>query len=175
MRKTAAKAPAIAAAAASAVAAMRIDQQRNRSVHVMDRFRENVFCGRRVTPHEFALVAATALDCPARWTTEIALLIQCLEGGCVEESAVVDSLAARLPSIDDAQTAGRPLLGTLQSIGSNRKNPDSIASAISRMDYSAAAESASGFVQQVSAAGGGSSSGRRRVSDALNVVVQGLL
>ncbi|KAJ2402666.1 hypothetical protein GGI23_000549 [Coemansia sp. RSA 2559] len=161
--------PGPAASAASTVVAMRIERQRNRAAKVMARFREDVFRGRHISVHEYALVAAVALDCPARWTTEIALLIRYLEDGCIEENAVVDALAARLPGLDETQIKGRPLLHTLLSLGS--AEGDLIANEITSMRQQPGA-SAAGFVALISAAG---SSGRKRIPGALDVVVQALL
>ncbi|KAJ2616730.1 hypothetical protein GGH99_001109 [Coemansia sp. RSA 1285] len=158
MKRTATAAPA---RAISANAAMRIERQRNRSAPIMDRFRANVFFGRAITAEEFAGVAAVALDCPARWPTEIALLVRCLEEGCVADSAVISSLAARLPGIDDRLVGDRPLLRMLRSLSRS-------ADAGSAIVESVGAGSNSDAMRQL---GGG----RRRVPGALDAIVQRLL
>ncbi|KAI9500073.1 hypothetical protein BX070DRAFT_66005 [Coemansia spiralis] len=102
------------------VVRMTIAQRQKGAGAVMRMFRDNVVRGRPVSAHEFTLVAAAALDCPALWASEIALLLQCLETQRVEESAAVDAMAARLPGLSlcaQKAAACRPLLQALQQDG----------------------------------------------------------
>ncbi|KAJ2777710.1 hypothetical protein GGI15_004416 [Coemansia interrupta] len=88
-----------------------IGELTNQIPGIMQRFREAVLAGGDVIPAvQFAAVCAAALACPAVWAAEIALLARCLEAGRVEQSAVVDAVAQRLPGLDRARVRGRPLL-----------------------------------------------------------------
>ncbi|KAJ2086512.1 hypothetical protein IW138_005632 [Coemansia sp. RSA 986] len=183
MKTKAKTSPTTSAGAESTVAMMRIERQRNQTAKVMSRFRENVFHGRHISVREFTLVAAAALDCPAQWTTEIALLIQCLEDGCIEESAVADSLAARLPGLDDSRIKERPLLRVLRLLGQDDTAAaaaaaaaaavgDSIVKGIDCVEHSATPTDNAGFISQLAATG---SSEHKRVPGALDAILQSLL
>ncbi|KAJ1823171.1 hypothetical protein LPJ56_000171 [Coemansia sp. RSA 2599] len=87
-----------------------LESSSNRIPQLMARFRADVLAGRRISAQQFAAVAVAALGCPGVWAAEIALLIGCLEDSRVEEGAVVDAMAARLPGLDKRKVAGRPLL-----------------------------------------------------------------
>ncbi|KAJ1731987.1 hypothetical protein LPJ61_002259 [Coemansia biformis] len=100
--------------AETAASIMSMDRQRNRSDRVMAQFRRRVLKGGTVPASEFSMVVAAALDAPKKWVSEIALALRCLEDGRVAESAVVDALAAQLPSIGASQIPGRPVLRLLQ-------------------------------------------------------------
>ncbi|KAJ2594822.1 hypothetical protein H4R99_005601 [Coemansia sp. RSA 1722] len=82
----------------------------NRIPQLMARFRSDVLAGRRISAQQFATVAVAALGCPSVWAAEIALLISCLEDNRVEEGAVVDAMAAKLPGFDARKAPDRPLL-----------------------------------------------------------------
>ncbi|KAJ2660558.1 hypothetical protein IWW48_002895 [Coemansia sp. RSA 1200] len=168
MRRTAKAAPT---RTISANAAMRIERQRNRSTPIMDRFRANVFYGRAISAEEFAGVAAVALDCPARWPTEIALLVRCLEEGCVADSAVISSLAARLPGLDDKLVGDRPLLRMLRSLGRSADAGSAIVEGVGAMGGNTVDAGAEGGSDAMRQLGGG----RRRVPGALDAIVQRLL
>ncbi|KAJ2870481.1 hypothetical protein FB639_004616, partial [Coemansia asiatica] len=89
-----------------------LESNSNRIPQLMARFRSDVLAGRRISAQQFATVAVAALGCPGVWAAEIALLISCLEDGRVEESAVVDAMAAGLPGVDRRRVASRLFLKT---------------------------------------------------------------
>ncbi|KAI8321110.1 hypothetical protein GQ54DRAFT_298198 [Martensiomyces pterosporus] len=91
-----------------------MERRRNRVHLVMTKFRRSVLKGGVISVREFTPVICAALENPKMWATEIALIIRCLEDGRVEESAVVDALAARLPGLDPTSIADRPLLRLLR-------------------------------------------------------------
>lgn len=96
------------------VAQQTMEKKRGNLDKAMSQFKRNVVLGKHIAVQEFSQAMAIALENPTAWTAEIALLIGCLEGRRIEESAVVDTMATRLPGLTTAGIQGRSLSRALR-------------------------------------------------------------